>query len=55
MLHSLIKAIYIFPSQETNVVSSNSAYGDVSSIQHYVIKLVSDVRFSPPIKLTTTI
>jgi hypothetical protein len=49
----------------TNVVSSNLAYGAVYSIQHYEIKLVSDLlqvsgflrvlRFPPPIKLTTTI
>jgi len=49
----------------TKVVSLNSAHGDVYSIQHYVIKFVSDLRqasgflrvfrFSPPIKLTTTI
>jgi hypothetical protein len=46
----------------TNVVSSNPAQGDVYSIQHYVIKFVSDLRqvggylrllrFPPPIKLT---
>jgi hypothetical protein len=45
----------------TNIVSSNSVY----SIQHYVIKFVSDLRqvdgflrvlrFLPPIKLTATI
>jgi hypothetical protein len=28
----------------TKVVSSNSAHGDVYSIQHYVIKFVSDWR-----------
>jgi hypothetical protein len=28
----------------TNVVSSNPALGDVYSIQHYVIKFVSDLR-----------
>ena len=27
-----------------NVVSSNSAHGEVYSIQHYVIKFVSDLR-----------
>ena len=34
----------------TKVVSSNTAYGKVFSIQHYVIKFVSDLRrsfFSP--------
>ena len=45
--------------------SSNPAHGEVYSIQHYVIKFVSDLRqisdfhwvlrFPPPIKLTTTI
>ena len=49
----------------TKVVSSNLAHGEVYSIQHYVIKFVSDlrqvagflpvVRFPPPIKLTATI
>jgi hypothetical protein len=49
----------------TNVVSSNPAYGEVSSIQHYVIKFNSDLQqvggflwvlqFPPPIKLTATI
>jgi hypothetical protein len=28
----------------TKVVSSNPAHGDVFSIQHYVIKFVSDLR-----------
>ena len=39
--------------------SSNPVHGEVYSIQHYVIKLVSDLqqvygllRFPPPIKLT---
>jgi hypothetical protein len=46
------------------LVSSNPAIGDVYSIQHYVIKFVSDLRqndgflrillFPPPIKLATT-
>ena len=49
----------------TNVVSSNTIHGEVYSIQHYVIKFVSDLRqvggflwtlrFPPPIKLTATI
>jgi len=49
----------------TKVVSSNPAHGEVYSIQHYVIKFVSDLRqvggllrilrFSLPIKLTATI
>ena len=29
----------------TNVVSSNPVHGEVYSIQHYVIKFVSDLRF----------
>jgi hypothetical protein len=47
------------------VVSSNPIHGEVYSIQHYVIKFVSDLRqvggflrvlrFPPPIKLTATI
>jgi len=46
-------------------VSYNPTYGEVYSIQHYVIKFISDLwqvggflrifRFSPPIKLTATI
>ena len=28
----------------TNIVCSNSAHGEVYSIQHYVIKFVSDLR-----------
>jgi len=49
----------------TKVVSSNPVYGEEYSIQHYVIKFVSDVRqvcgflrvlrFHPSIKLTSTI
>ena len=49
----------------TRVVSSNPIHGKVYSIQHYVIKIVSDLRqvsdfhrvlqFLPPIKLTVTI
>ena len=49
----------------TNVVGSNPVHGDVYSIQHYVIKFVSNLRqvdgflrvlwFPPPIKLTATI
>jgi hypothetical protein len=48
-----------------DVVSSNLDQGEVYSIQHYVIKFVSDLRqvggfllvfrFPPPIKLTATI
>ena len=49
----------------TNVVSLNPANGEVYSIQHYVIKFVSDLQqvggfrrvlqFPPSIKMTTTI
>jgi hypothetical protein len=48
----------------TNVVSSNPIHGEVYSIQHYVIKFVSDLRQVggfllalqfPPIKLTATV
>jgi len=46
----------------TKVVNSNPTHGEVYSIQHYVIKFVSDLRkvsgflrFLPPIKLTTMI
>ena len=49
----------------TKVVSLNHVHGEVYSMQHNVIKFVSDLRqvggflrvlsFPPPIKLTTTI
>jgi len=49
----------------TKVVRSNPDHGEVYSIQHYVIKFISDLRqvgdflrvlrFPPPIKLTATI
>ena len=47
----------------TKVMSWKPARGEVYSIQHYVVKLVSDLvggflrvpRFPPPIKLTTMI
>jgi hypothetical protein len=49
----------------TNVVSSNPAHVEAYSIQHYVIKFVSDLRqvgdflqvllFPPPIKLNAVI
>ena len=32
-------------------VSSNPVHGEVYSIQHYVIKFVSELQFSSPIKL----
>lgn len=35
---------YIYHYITTNVVSSNPAHGNVYSIQHYMIKFVSDVR-----------
>ena len=49
----------------TKVVNLNPVYGEVYSIQHYVIKFVSDLQqiggflrilqFPPPIKLTAMI
>ena len=49
----------------TKVVSSNPVHGEVYSIQHYAIKIVSDFRqvggflrllwFPPPIKLNAMI
>jgi hypothetical protein len=49
----------------TNIVSSELVHGMMYSIQHYVMKFVSDLwqaggflrvlRFSPPIKQTATI
>ena len=49
----------------TKVVTSNPVRGKVYSIEHYVIKFISDfphvddflqvIRFPPPIKLTATI
>jgi hypothetical protein len=46
----------------TKVVSTNPVHGVVYSIQHYVIKFVSDLRqvggflwFSPPLKLIANI
>ena len=49
----------------TDVVSLNPVHGEVYSIQHYVIKFISDLRqvggflrvlhFPLPIKLTATI
>ena len=60
-LHLSVKIVPI----TTEVVSSNPAQGEVHSIQHYVIKFVSDLpqvmsffrvfRIPPPIKLTTMI
>ena len=52
-------------STTTEVVCLNPAHGEVYSMQHYVIKFVSDLRqvggflqvlrFCPPKKLTATI
>jgi hypothetical protein len=49
----------------TDVVSSNPTHGEVYSMQHYVIKFVSDLRqvgaflqvllLPPPIKLAATL
>ena len=49
----------------TYVISSNPAYGEMHSIQHYLIKFVCDLRqvdgflrvlwFLPPVKLTAMI
>ena len=49
----------------TKVVRSNPVHGEVYSIQHYVIRVVSDLRevggflqvfrLPPPIKLTATV
>ena len=45
-------------SVNTEAVSSNPAHHEVLSIQHYVVKFVSDLRwvlrFPPPIELTAT-
>ena len=50
------------PVQSVPITSSNPVNGKVYSIQHYVIKFVSDLGpvsgflwIPPPIKLTTTI
>jgi hypothetical protein len=55
---------YLFVTITTKFVSSNPVYGEVYSIQHYVIKFVCDLqqvggflevlRFPPPIKLINT-
>ena len=60
--HMIVGPMQSVPTT-TNVVSLNSAHGEVYSIQHYMIKFVSDlqvsgffqvVRFPPAIKLTAT-
>jgi hypothetical protein len=69
MMQSLMMTIYGHTMQSlpitTDVVSSNSVHGEVYSIQLYVIKFGSDLRWvngflcmlrcPPPIKLTATI
>ena len=57
----LVQSVHV----TTKVVSSNPIQCEVYSIQHYVIKIVSDLqqvggflrilRFPPPIKLIATI
>jgi len=39
----LCDTVWKFRGFPTNVVSSNTAHGQVYSIQHYVIKIVSDL------------
>ena len=65
-LHVVVTSLPFFPMQSvpitTKVASSNPAHGEVYSMQHYVIKFVSDLRqissfclglrFTLPIKLT---
>ena len=56
---------YLWNPSTTKVVSHNPVNGEVYSMQHYVIKFVSDLqqvvgflrvfRFPQPIKLTATI
>jgi hypothetical protein len=60
-----INRSFTVPTVTKFVSFSNPAHGEVYSIQHYVIKFVSDLRqiggfprvlrFAPEIKLTTTI
>jgi len=42
--HMVVVFITTYATSATNVVSSNPAHGKVYSIQHYVIKFVSDLR-----------
>jgi hypothetical protein len=46
---TLLKNLSVYVKQEspvtTKVVSSNPVHGEVYSIQHYVIKFVSDLVF----------
>jgi len=64
MLAGFINTCAIEVSITTKVASSNLAHGEVYSMQHYVIKLVSNLRNVggflrvlrfPPINLTSTI
>ena len=67
LCHHLMFNIDLFQSVPitTKVVSLNPVHGELYSIQHYVIKFVSDLRqitsflqvlwFPPPINLTATI
>jgi hypothetical protein len=62
--HRMVVGPLQFVPITPTVVSSNPVHGEVYSIQHYVIKFVSDLRqvggflrvllFPPPIKLTAT-
>jgi hypothetical protein len=62
---TVVGFITTYAFSTTNVVASNPAHGEVYSIQHYVIKFVSDfqqvggvlqvVWFPPQIKLTAMI
>jgi hypothetical protein len=64
-LHKRYNSISDVTRIRFKVVSSNPVHGEVYSIQHYVLKFVSDLRqvsgflrvhqFPPPIKLTATI
>ena len=63
--HEVVGFTTTYAISATKVVCLNTAHGKVYSIQHYVIKFVSDLRqvngvlrvtwFPSPIKLTTTI
>ena len=57
-----ISYIHVYVPITNKAVSSNPVHVEVYSIQHHVIKFVSDLRqvggfllFPPPIKLTATI
>ena len=63
--HKVVGFTTTYAISATKVVCLNTAHGKVYSIQHHVIKFVSDLRqvngflrvtwFPPPIKLTTMI